>query len=165
MALTDDDSAVDSLPVALAGTVILVSLIVALMAFGIRDVTPSVEMASADRQVRAVANDCRLILSMAPRHLDDTGSPPGALRNLVFDLPGGTDYMSFGYDPDSGGGHEGTIYYKVDGSKKAIVVDERARFLAAGGGHTILRPGRYYLCLEYACDALGHRYLLLSGVP
>jgi hypothetical protein len=164
MALIDDDSAADSLPLALAGTMILVAVIVALTAFGIRNATPSVEMASVDRQTEAIANDCRFLLSLAPRHLDDPGSPPGAMRNVEFDLPEGTEFLSFGYDPESGGGHGGTIYYKVCGSKKAIVVDERAIFRAAEGSHTILRPGMYHLRVEYACDALGRRYLLLSAV-
>ncbi len=63
-----------------------------------------------------------------------------------------------------GRSHEGTIYYKVGGSKKAIVVDERARFRAADGSHVILRSGRYDVGIEYARDALGHRYLLIFGL-
>jgi hypothetical protein len=162
MALIGDDSAADTLPVALAGTVILMAVIVALMAFGIRNAMPSVETASADSQAQAVANDCRFLLSLAPRHLDDPGSPPGAMRNVELDLPEGTEYLSFGYDPDTDEGHGGTIYYNVGGSKKAIVVDERAKFEAVEGAHTVLRSGRYDLCIEYACDALGQRYLLVS---
>jgi hypothetical protein len=163
MALIDDDSAVDSLPVALAGTVILIAVIVGLAAYGIRNVSPAVKMASVDGQVKAVANDCRFLLSQAPRHLDDLGSSPGAMRNVQLNLPEGTEHLSFGYDPDTGGGHEGTIYYKVSGSKKAIVVDERVTFDAAGENPVILRPGSYDLCIEYTCDTLGHRYLLVSG--
>jgi hypothetical protein len=163
MALTDDDSAADSLPVALAGTVLMIAVILALMASGVRNATPSVEMAFVDRQAMAAANDCRFLLSLGPRHLDDPGSPPGATRNLQFDLPEGTEYLSFGYDPDAGGGHGGTIYYKVRGSKKAIVVDEMATFRTAEGGPEILRPGSYDLSLEYALDAFGRRYLLISS--
>jgi hypothetical protein len=40
MALNDDDSAADSLPIALAGTVILVAIIIALAASGIMNATP-----------------------------------------------------------------------------------------------------------------------------
>jgi hypothetical protein len=164
MTLIADDSAADSLPVALVGTVVLMAVIVALAAFGLRNATPSVEMASVDCPVNAMANDCRFLLSLAPRHLDDPGSPPGATRIEQLDLPEGLEYLSFGIDPETGRGHEGTIYYKVCGSKKAIVVDERARFRAAEGSQYILRSGRYDVCIEYACDALGRRYLLLSGV-
>lgn len=162
MALTDDDSAVDSLPVALAGTVILLAVIVALMASGIRNATPSVETANVDRQAQAVANDCRFLLSLAPRYLDDPGSPPGAMRAVKLDLPEGTEYVSFGHDPDSRGGSGGTIYYKVSGSKKAIVVDEMARFRSADGSPVILRSGSYDICIEFAVDALGRKYLLVS---
>lgn len=164
MALTDDDSAVDSLPVALVGTVFLMAVIIALTAFGLRNATPSIAMASVDQQVNAMANDCRFLLSLAPRPTYDSGAPPGATRIERLDLPEGLEYLSFGYDPDTKNGHEGTIYYKVGGSKKAVIVDERARFRATEGGHTILQSGRYDLCIEYARDALGHRYLLLSGV-
>jgi hypothetical protein len=159
MALIDDDSAADSLPVALAGTVILMAVIVGLAAFGIMNATPAVEMASVDGQVKAVANDCRFLLSLAPRHLDDPGSPAGAMRYADFDLPEGTEYLSFGHDPESGGGHAGTIYYKVSGSKKAFVVDERVIFRP----ETVLKAGHYHVSFEYSCDALGYRYLLLSG--
>lgn len=164
MALTDDDSAVDSLPFALAGTVILLAVIVALTAFGVRNATPSVETASVDGQVNALANDCRFLLGLAPRPMDDPGAPPGATRIERLDLPEGVEYLSFGYDPDTKSGHEGTLYYKVGGSKKAIIVDERVRFRAADGSHALLRSGRYDVCIEYACDALGHGYLLISGI-
>jgi hypothetical protein len=163
MALNDDDSAADSLPVALAGTVILVTIIIALAGSGIMNATPAVEMASVDRQVKTVANDCRFLLSLAPRSLDDPGSPPGAMRYADFDLPEGTEYLSFGCDPDSDESHAGTIYYKVAGSKKAIVVDERAILRAKEGGRMVLQSGRYHLVIEYACDALGRRLLLIAG--
>jgi hypothetical protein len=163
MALTDDDSAVDSLPVALAGTVLLLAVIVALMASGVRNATPSIETADVDRQAQASANDCNFLLSLSPRHLDDPGSPPGAMRTVQLHLPGGTEYLSFGYDPDSRGGNRGTIYYKVGGSKKAIVVDVSATFRAADGSTTLLRPGRYDVSIEFACDAIGRRYLLVSS--
>ena len=163
MALTDDDSAVDSLPVALAGTVILLAVIVALTASGIKEATPSLAMSSVDRQASDVANECRFLLSLAPRLLDDPGSPPGAMRDVELDLPEGTGYLSFGYDPDSDGGHGGTIYYKVGGSKKAIVVDGEATFHSEEGDHVILGPGRYHLRIEYARDQLGRRRLYISS--
>jgi hypothetical protein len=164
MALTDDVSAVDSLPVALVGTVILLAVIVALAAFGVRNASSSVAMASVGGQVNAMANDCRFLLALAARPLDGPGVPPGATRIERLDLPEGIAYLSFGYDPDTGSGHEGTIYYNAGGSKKAIVVDERMRFRAADGSSGILRSGRYYISIEYARDAIGNRYLLISGI-
>jgi hypothetical protein len=159
MALTDDDSAADSLPVALAGTVILIAIIVSLTAFGIRNATPSVEIASVDRQVNEVANECRFLLSQAPRQLDDSGSPPGAMGNVELDLPEDTEYLSFGYDPEAKGGHRGTIYYKVGGTKKAVVVDEQMSFKNT----VTLSSGRYNLLIEYASDSLNRRFLLVSS--
>lgn len=163
MARTDDGSGADSLPVGLVATTIVVALLVALVAFGIADALPAIELASVDRQAGAAANDCRFLLSLAPRHLDDPGAQPGATRIIHFDLPEGTEYLSFGFDPDTGDGHEGTIYYKVLGSKKALVVDERASFLSPDGSKMLLRSGSYRIQVEYACDALGRRYLLVSG--
>ena len=162
MALTDDDSAVDSLPVALAGTVILIGIIVALAAFGMGNATQGAETAAVDRQANDVANVCRFLLSLAPRQLDDAGSPPGAMRDVRLDLPAGTEYLSFGYDPETKGGHSGTIYYKVSGTKKVIVVDERVAFHTGNGGHVVLGPGSYDLRIEFGRDALGCRYLLVS---
>jgi len=163
MALIDDDSAVDSLPVALAATTIVITLIVGLVAYGITNALPAVEMASVDRQAHQAANECRFLLTLAPRSLDDPCSPPGATRIVQLSLPEGTEYLSFGFDPDAGGGHGGTIYYKVHGSKKALVVDERASFQTADGDSMLLKAGRYSLSVEYACDALGRRYLLLTA--
>jgi hypothetical protein len=156
-----DESAADSIPVALVATVLVMAVITGLAAIGLTNAGPAIQMAAVDRQVSAMANDCRLLLSMAPRNLDDPCSPQGAFRAIELDLPDGLEYLSFGYDPDSGGGHEGTIYFKVCGTKKAIIVDERAMFLAADDSYTILSSGRYDLYVEHARDALGHRYLLI----
>ena len=86
------------------------------------------------------------------------------MRTVQLDLPEGTEYLSFGYDPDSRSGNRGTIYYKVSGSKKAIVVDGSATFRAADGSNALLRPGRYHISIEYTCDAVGRRYLLVSSL-
>ena len=163
MALADDESAVDSLPIALAGAVLLTAIITALCLYGLHNASPAVQTASVDRQAGTLASDCRFLLSMAPRSLEDAGSPPGAEKAVELDLPEGTEYLSFGYDPEAGDSHAGTIYYKVCGSKKAIVVDERAIFKSADGSQTVLRSGKYALDIEYARDALGRRYLLVSG--
>lgn len=157
-----DDSAVDSIPVALAATVIIIGIIAGLAAFGIRNTTPAMQLASVDTQANAMANDCRYLLSLAPRYLDDPCSPKGAYRTIELDLPDGTEYLSFGYDPEADGKENGVIFYKVYGARKAIIVDETAKFRASDGGRAILSPGRYNIGIEYARDALGHRYLLIS---
>lgn len=159
-----DDTAVDSIPVALAGTVILIALIIGVATFGLKNVAPAVRQASADGQANSLASDCRFLLSLAPRCLDDPGSPRGASRTMELNLPDGTEYFSFGLDPETGEGCEGAIYYKAGGSKKVIVVDEMAAFRSPCGGSTLLRAGRYRISIEYAIDSTGHRYLLVSGV-
>lgn len=157
-----DDSAADSIPVALVATVLIMAIITGLAAFGLTNAVPAVQLATVDRQASAMANDCRFLLSMAPRNLDDPCSPQGAFRAIELELPDGLEYLSFGYDSDSGNGHQGTIYYKVSGTKKAVIVDERAIFQSTDDSYVILRSGRYDVCIEYARDTLGHRYLLIS---
>ncbi|OPY26125.1 MAG: hypothetical protein A4E28_02720 [Methanocella sp. PtaU1.Bin125] len=161
--IAGDDRAADTIPIALVATVLVIAIMTGLAAFGLTNAAPAVQMAAVDRQVGVMANDCRLLLSMAPRNLDDPCSPQGAFRLIALDLPDGLEYLSFGYDPDSGGGHRGTIYYAVCGTKKALIVDESAVFRTAGSGRTMPGPGRYELCIEYARDAPGHRYLLVSA--
>lgn len=162
MSIARDESAADSIPIALIATVLIMAIITGLVAFGLTNAAPAVQLATVDRQVSTMANDCRLLLSMAPRNLDDPCSPRGAFRAIEINLPDGLEYLSFGYDPDSGRGHQGTIYYKVYGTKKAIIVNEGASFMAAIDSPTILQSGRYNLYIEHAHDALGHRYLLIS---
>ncbi len=160
---TRDDSAVDSIPVALVASILVVAIITGLAAFGLTNATPAIQLATVDRQVSAMANDCRFLLSLASRNLDDPCSPQGAFRVVEIDLPDGTEYLSFGRDPDTGDGHPGTIYYKVCGTKKAIIVDNGAAFMTSDGSSTILRSGRYDISIEYARDTLGHRYLLVTS--
>jgi hypothetical protein len=157
-----DNRAVDSIPVALAATVIVIAIIVGLAAFGIGNATPAIQLASVDTQANAVANDCRYLLSLAPRYLDDPCSPQGAYRTMELDLPEGTEYLSLGFDPEADGKADGLIYYKVCGSKKAIIVDRLMKFKTASGDRMILRSGKYRISLEYARDALGQRYLLVT---
>ncbi|MGA9139859.1 MAG: hypothetical protein WBZ29_06520 [Methanocella sp.] len=162
--MADDDSAADSIPVALVASLLVMAIIVGFAAVGLKNATPAIQLASADRQVGAMANDCRFLLSLAPRNMDDPCSPKGAFREMEIVLPDGTEYLSFGRDPDSGDGHPGTIYYKVCGTKKSVIVDTGATFKASDGSSTILRSGRYDISFEYARDVPGHRYLLISNL-
>jgi hypothetical protein len=162
--IAGDDSAADSIPVALVATVLVMAIITGFTAVGLKNAMPAVQLASVDRQVDTIANDCRFLLSLAPRNPGDPCSPHGAYQTIEIDLPDGTEYLSFGQDPDSGDGHPGTIYYKVCGTKKAVIVDTGATFQASDGGSAILRSGRYDIGIEYARDSLGHRYLLISGI-
>lgn len=169
-----DDRGVDSLPVALVASALLLALILGFTAMGLRNVQPLVSGASVDDQVSKMANGCRAMLDSAPRDLADPGSPPGAMRLFELLLPEDTEYIGLGYDPEAEGSDEGTIYYKVHGSKKATVVDINVKFregekrgddIAPSDRHTLMYGGgRRDLALEYAYDpALGERYILSTG--
>lgn len=168
-----DDRGADTLPVALVATVLILALIVGFAAVGVKNLAPVSDSASVDRQARAFAADCQSLLSLAPGYLDDPSSPPGAAKIVEFDLPGSTEYFSFGLDPESGEGNEGTLYYRAGSSKKAIVIDTGVRFRECGdgglisvleGNHLSIGPGKSRLSFEHAVDSCGNRYLLISSV-
>lgn len=162
----------DSLPVALAGSLILIGIIVGIASFGMRNAIPVISASSADRQVSLMANGCRELMEGAARDLNDPGAPVGAIRTFTLNLPDDTEYVAFGVDPGAGVSSEGTIFYKVHGSKKAIVVDPGIRFREgikrAGRNvpsteHKVINGGGIYeITIEYAYDpGTGQRYLLI----
>ena len=61
-----DDLGVDSLPVALAASLIIVAVIVSLAAIGLRNAEPMVSTASVDGQISALSNDCKAMLASSP---------------------------------------------------------------------------------------------------
>ncbi|WP_174589866.1 hypothetical protein [Methanocella conradii] len=167
-----DDAGVDSMPVAIAASLIILAIIVGMAASGIAGVTPVLSSSSVDGQVSMLCNDCRGLLACSPRDLLDPFSLPGASKTLVLSLPTDTGYVAFGIDPGSSESHEGTIYYLVHGNKKAVIVDERARFregikkgdaVVPSQRHTIIKGGgRYELTIEYQYDGgLDEKYLVV----
>lgn len=169
-----DDRGVDSLPVALATSALLLALVLGFTAIGLKNAQPMVSSASVDDQVSKMANGCRAMLASAPRNLLDPASPPGATRSFDLVLPQDTEYVGLGDDPEAEVSDEGTIYYKVHGSKKAIVVDKNIKFrdgekrgseAMPSDGHTVIYGGgKMEITLEYAYDpAFDERYILCKG--
>jgi hypothetical protein len=169
-----DDNGVDSLPVALVASALLLALVLGFAAMGLKNAQPMVSTASVDDQVSKMANGCREMIASAPRDLHDPASPPGATRQFELTLPQDTEYVGLGYDPEAEVSDEGTIYYKVHGSKKAIVVDKNVKFRQCGksgidvfptDGHMVIYGGgRRDIILEYARDsAFDERYILCTG--
>lgn len=153
----------DTLPLAFLATLLLTAAIVGIAALGISDLSPAVEEGSADAQAKALAATCQALLTGAPRYLDDPGSPAGATQIVDLSLPASTEFFTLG--------DEGIISYSVAGTKKAFTVAEGVSFRGRGSGtlasvlksdSVTLRGGRYSLEIEYTCDALGHRYLLVG---
>lgn len=163
---------VDSLPVALAASMVVLAAIVWLVAQGLQDIEPAASTSSVDGQVSALSNDCKAMLACSPRDVLDPASPAGACKAITLSLPGDTEYVAFGADPGSESACEGAIYYKVHGNKKVVVVDtavkfregaERGDVMAPSGGHvTITGGGRYELTLEYEYDrSFGEKYIVV----
>ncbi len=166
-----DEYGADTLPMAFVTTMLIAAIIVGIAAAGIKNASPVIDTGSADAQANSLAADCQALLSCAPRYLEDPGSPAGATKLIQISLPDATEYFGLGYDPASGKGDSGIIYYCVAGGKKAIVVDRGVLFMARGDGTVsavlknepiVLHGGRYKLEIEYACDAAGNRYLLVG---
>jgi hypothetical protein len=162
-----DERGVDSLPLALASSLIVLAAIVALAALGLREAGPMVSTASVDGQISELANGCRALLAGSPRDLLDPASSPGSSMKATLSLPPDTKYVSFG-----GGDDEGIIYYEVHGNRKAVVVDRGIKFregVKKGGivvpsrAHRVIGGGgKYDLTFEYEYDrGLGQRYLVI----
>ncbi len=167
-----DERGVDSLPVALASSLIVLAIIMGLAAMGIRQAGPLVSTASMDGQVSMLADDCRGLIAGSPRDLLDPASPPGSHRTAVLSLPPDLGYLAFGTDPGSDEADEGTIYYEVHGNKKAVVVDpgvklregiKKGDVYAPSRRHMVIEGGgKYELTVEYEYDrGLGERYLII----
>jgi len=162
-----DDRGVDSLPLALAASLMILAAIVALAALGLREAGPMVSTASVDGQIQEMANGCRALLVGSPRDLLDPASPAGASMEITLSLPRDTGYVSFG-----GGEAEGTVYYEVHGNRKAVVIDRGVKLregakkggtIVPSRGHRVLEGGgEYELTIEYEYDrGLGERYLVI----
>lgn len=167
-----DDDGVDSLPVALAASLIILAVIVSLAAFGLRTAEPFVNTASVDGQLSTLSNDCKAMLASSPRDLLDPASPPGSSKIIALSLPPDTEYVAFGTDPEADNVNEGTIYYEVHGNKKALVVDPIVKFregdikgnaVTPSQRHKVINGGgQYQLTLEYEYDrAFGEKYLVI----
>ena len=148
-----DDRGVDSIPVALVASALMLALVLGFAAIGLKNAQPMVSAASVDDQVSKMANGCRAMLASAPRNLLDPASPPGATRSFELALPQDTEYVGLGYDPEAEVSDEGTIYYKVHGSKKAIIVDKNVKFregeksgseIVPSDSHTVIYGGGRY---------------------
>jgi hypothetical protein len=160
-----DERGVDSLPVALAASLIVLAVIFSLTAQGLRQAEPAVSTASVDGQVSAICDECKALLACSPRDLLDPASPPGARKMVTISLPPDTAYLAFGTDPGSENSDEGTIYYSVHGNKKAVHVD-RIKFregIPASHLHRIIEGGgKYELTIEYQYDrGLDQKYLVI----
>ena len=150
---------------ALTASLLVLASIAGLTGLGLSRAMPLVSTASADRQLLDLSIDCKALLASAPRNLADPASPPGATKTIMLSLPSWTN-VTFG-SSEAGG----TIFYEVQGSRKALVLDgvrfsegvEKGGIMAPSGNYrSILGGGRYELTIEYEYDpSLYEKYLVI----
>ena len=157
---------VDSLPVAMAASLIVLAAIASLAGLGLSRAQPMVSTASVDGQLSTLSNDCGALLASSPRDLLDPASPPGASKTMTLSLPQDTAYVSFGSDQS-----EGSIVYEVHGNRKAIALGsvklregvEKGGVMVPSKAHRVIEGGgRYEITIEYEYDrSLDEKYLIV----
>ncbi|MCD1295451.1 hypothetical protein CUJ83_10615 [Methanocella sp. CWC-04] len=154
----------------MAGCLILLALIMSLTLYGLNNAVILANTASVDAQLLKLKDECKSMLLSPAGNVMDTTSTPGLTRKVSLTLPDSVEYVSFGFDPCSGNSHEGTIYYNVAGTKKAVIVDERVSFRESSEEGSkmpsqrylmITSGGRYEIIFELVYDpASGKKYLV-----
>lgn len=157
---------VDSIPVAMAASLIVLASIVSLVSLGLSRAQPMVSTASVDGQLYALSNDCAALMASAPGDLTDPSSPPGASKTITLSLPSDTACVSFGTDEA-----EGSIIYDVHGNRKAIALGnvrlragvEKSGVIVPSKEHRVIEGGgRYEITIEYEYDrSLDEKYLII----
>lgn len=157
---------VDSLPVAMVASLLVLAAIAGIATLGLGHARPMVSSASVDGQLFELANDGKALLASSPRDLLDPASSPGASKTISLSLPVDTGYVAFG-----SGEEEGTIVYEVHGDRKAIALGrvrlregiENEGIMLPSKKHRVIEGGgRYQITIEYVYDrSLDVKYLII----
>jgi hypothetical protein len=168
--MISDERGADSLPMGIVTCTIVAAIILGIVAYGLSYALPVVDSALADGQVSKADGELQGLLLCSPRNLLDPGSSQGTIRTISFSLPADTEYVAFGFDPEGNVSSEGTIYYKIHGTKKAVVVDTEVKFrvgevisgrMMPSDRHLRISGGKKDIQFEYAYSpATGQKYLL-----
>ncbi len=173
-----DERGADSLPMGIVTCVIVSAIILGLAAYGLSYAFPVIDSALADSQIAKADGQLKDLLLCSPRSLLDAGSRQGTTKTISFSLPMDTQYVAFGFDPEGNVSSEGTIYYKIHGSKKALVVDTDVKFRKGEANalgwimpsdhhakpsddHLTITGGKRDIVFEYTYNpATGQKYIL-----
>ncbi len=132
----DDEQGIDTVPLKLVVYLVLVGVIIAIAAVGLKNAGPQMDEALMQRQMGELKSSFQQMQSGYARDLSDPYAPTGNIRNFDLVLPDSLEYICFGVDPDPNNGiltdtppgletdDGNVIYYKLtDGSKTLVKLD------------------------------------------
>ena len=129
-----DENGIDTIPLKLVVYLVLVGIIIALTAIGLKNAGPPMDGALMERQLGGVKSGLELMQSGYARDLSDPYAATGNIRSFELVLPDRLEYLSFGVDPDPDNNgilndtppglvtdNGDVIYYKLMGDGKRMV--------------------------------------------
>ena len=163
-----DEQGIDTVPLKLIVYLVLVGVIIAMVAVGLKNAGPPMDAALMERQMGELKTSFQQMQSGYARDLGDPYAPIGNIRSFDLVLPDSLEYLCFGVDPDPDNngiltdtppGLEtddgNVIYYKLTGGSKTLVkLDDSVR-LREG----VLSGGRW---TPNVVDGL-HQALVIRG--
>ncbi len=141
----DDEQGIDTVPLKLVVYLVLVGVIIAIAAIGLKNAGPPMDEALIQRQMGELKSSFQQMQSGYARDLVDPYAPTGNIRNFDLVLPDSLEYICFGVDPDPDNngiltdtppGLEtddgNVIYYKLTGGSKTLVKLDNSVHLREG---------------------------------
>ncbi len=130
----EDEQGIDTVPLKLVVYLILVGVIIAIAAIGLKNAGPQMDAALMERQMGEFKSSFKQMQSGYARDISDPYAPTGNIRNFDMVLPDSLEYISFGVDPDPDNngiltdtppGLEtddgNVIFYKLMGGSKTLI--------------------------------------------
>ena len=148
---------------------ILIGIIIALTAIGLKNAGPPIDGALMERQLGEVKSSLELMQSGYARDPSDPYAATGNIRTFELVLPERLEYLSFGVDPDPDNNgiltdtppdlvtdNGNVIYYKLGGDGKRLIKLKDSVHIREGE----LVNGRW---LPRAVDGMGQGVVLTGG--
>jgi len=167
--LWKDEHGIDTIPLKLVVYLVLVGIIIALTAIGLKNAGPPMDGALMERQLGGVKSGIELMQSGYARDLSDPYAATGNIRSFDLVLPERLEYLSFGVDPDPDNNgilndtppglvtdNGDVIYYKLRGDGKRLIKLQDSVHIREGE----LVNGRW---LSRSVDGLGQAVVLTGG--
>lgn len=164
-----DENGIDTIPLKLVVYLILIGIIIALTAIGLKNVGPPIDGALMERQLGEVKSSLELMQSGYARDPSDPYAATGNIRTFELVLPERLEYLAFGADPDPDNNgiltdtppdlvtdNGNVIYYKLVGDGKRMVKLKDSVHICEGE----LVNGRW---LPRSVDGLGQGVVLTGG--
>ena len=95
-----DEQGIDTVPLKLIVYLVLVGVIIAMVAVGLKNAGPPMDAALMERQMGELKTSFQQMQSGYARDLGDPYAPIGNIRSFDLVLPDSLEYLCFGVDPD-----------------------------------------------------------------